>query len=635
MAQERVERRLAAILAADMVGYSRLIGLDEAGTIARQKAHRRELIDPKIAEHGGRIVKTTGDGLLVEFASAVDAVLCAVEVQRAMGTRETQVPEDRRIAYRVGINLGEIVIDGEDILGDGVNVAARLEGLAEPGGIRISDVVFKNVKGKLDLGFADLGPQNVKNIAEPVPTYRVLLDPSDIGKFVADKRGPPPFRRWAAGALVAVLVLAAGGLAIWRPWEPGMEPASSNKAALALPDEPSIAVLPFTNLSGDPEQEYLSDGITESLISRLARLPDLFVIARNSSFTYKGEAVDVRQVGRDLGVRYILEGSVQKAGERLRITAQLVEAATGEHLWADSYDRELQDLFAVQDEITRTVATELAVKLTVGEVARTDFQATDNVEAYELWLRGVETYRLFRKETNARAGELFEKAIELDPQYARAIGYLGWVRLNESRFWWVEDRDRSFRQAEELARRAIAVDADSIVGHNLLSRIYSLQRQYEQAIAQGERVVAIEPSSASGYASLAWTMVLAGRPEEGLVPIRKALRLSPYPPVWYLGVETDINYLTGQYEAAIASGRKVLDRTQVGVQARKAWKMLIASNVELGREAAARAEAEKYLEKDPDFSVQGFAEWARESGYMDQRSQDRYLEALRTAGLPE
>ena len=631
MAQERVERRLAAILAADMVGYSRLIGLDEAGTIARQKAHRRELIDPKIAEHGGRIVKTTGDGLLVEFASAVDAVLCAVEVQRAIGPREAELPEDRRIAYRVGINLGEIVIDGEDILGDGVNVAARLEGLAEPGGIRISDVVFKNVKGKLDLGFADLGPQNVKNIAEPVPTYRVLLDPADTGKLVAAKRRPPTLRRWAAGALAAVLVLAAGWLAIWRPWEP----APTELTALPLPVEPSIAVLPFTNLSGDPEQEYLSDGVTESLITRLARLPDMFVIARDSSFTYKGEAVDVRQVGRELGVRYLLEGSVQKAGEHLRITAQLVEAATGEHIWADSYDRELQDLFAVQDEIARTVATELAVKLTVGEVARTDFQATDNVEAYELWLRGVETYRHFRKETNARAGELFEKAIELDPQYARAIGYLGWVRLNESRFWWVDDRDRSFRQAEELARRAIAVDEDSIVGHNLLSRIYSLQRRYEQAIAQGRRVVAIEPSSASGYASLAWTMVLAGRPEEGLVPISKALRLSPYPPVWYLGVETDINYLTGQYEAAVASGRKVLDRTQVGVQARKAWKMLIASYVELGREAEARTEAEEYLVKDPDFSVQRFAEWTKKSGYMDQSSQDRYIEALRTAGLPE
>ncbi|MDJ0948159.1 MAG: adenylate/guanylate cyclase domain-containing protein [Alphaproteobacteria bacterium] len=636
MAQEPVQRRLAAILAADMVGYSRLIGVDEAGTIARQKAHRAELIDPKIAEHSGRVVKTTGDGLLVEFASAVDAVLCAVEIQRAMGPREAKVPEDRRIAYRVGINLGEIVIDGEDILGDGVNVAARLEGLAEPGGIRISDVVFKNVKGKLDLGFADLGPQKVKNIAEAVPTYRVLIDPADIGKFVAAKRRRPTSPRWAAGAVAAVLVLASGGLAIWRPWELGMEPASREETALPLPDKPSIAVLPFDNLSGDPKQEYLSDGITESLITRLARQPDMFVIARNSSFTYKGKAVKVQQIGRDLGVRYVLEGSVQKAGERIRITAQLVEAATGEHLWADSYDRQLNDLFAVQDEIARKVAVELAVKLTVGEVARSDVQATDNVEAYDLWLRGVEAYRKFKKETNVQAGELFEKAIALDPQYARAIGYLGWVRLNEWRFWWGEDRDRSFRQAEELARRAIAIDEDSIVGHNLLSRIYSFTQRHEPAIAQGHRTVAIEPSSANGYASLAWTMVLAGRPEDGLVFIGKALRLSPYPPVWYRNVEVNISYLTGRYEAAIASARKLLDRTRVGAMARGTWKLSIASYVELGREAEAGAEAKKYLENDPDFSVQEFADvLPRAFGYMDQSSQDRFIDALRTAGLPE
>jgi adenylate cyclase len=433
---------------------------------------------------------------------------------------------------------------------------------------------------------------------------------------------------------VAVIAVAAWDLYL-RPAPSPAEVASGETATLELPDKPSIAVLAFDNLSGDPEQEYLSDGITESLITRLAKQPDMFVIARNSSFTYKGKAVRVQQVGRELGVRYVLEGSVQKAGERIRITAQLIEAATGEHLWADSYDRELQDLFAVQDEITQKVAIELAVQLTVGESARSDFQATDNVEAYEYWLRGVEAYRLFKKETNVQAGELFEKAIELDPQYARAIGWLGWVRLNESRWWWGEDRDRSFRQAEELARRAIAIDENSPGAHSLLARIYSHKGLHEEAIAEGRRTVAIEPSSAPDYSSLAWTMVLAGRPEDGLAPIRKALRLSPYPPIWFRNVETNINYLTGRYEAAIASGRKLLDRTLEGTLARGTWRKLIASYVELGREAEARAEAEKYLEKYPDFSVQEDAEWLRGFIFKDKSWIERYIDALRKAGLPE
>ncbi len=320
---------------------------------------------------------------------------------------------------------------------------------------------------------------------------------------------------------------------------------------------------------------------------------------------------------------------------RLNSSTQLIDATTGAHLWADRYDRELQDLFAVQDEITRKVTIELAVKLTAGEVARSDIQATGNVEAYDHWLRGLEAYRLFKKETNVQAGEWFDMAIELDPQYARAIAYLGWVRLNESRFWWVENRDRSFEQAEELARRAIAIDADSSVGHNLLSRIYSLQRRHQQAIAEGERTVAIEPSSANGYASLAWTMALAGRPKDGLVLIRKALRLSPYPPVWYLNVDGGINYLTGRYEESIASGRKLLERTRSGLQARHAWKWLIASSVGLGRQAEARAEAEEYLEHDPFFSVKEHTEWLEEFVYEDRSWQDLYIEALREAGLPE
>jgi adenylate cyclase len=633
VAGEKVTRKLTTILAADVVGYTRLMRADEEATL-QTLGEYRDVIDALIARHEGRVFSTGGDSVLAEFGSAVEAVRCAISCQEELSSRNAGLAGDRKLIFRIGVNVGDVMIRDGDLFGDGVNVAARLEGLAEAGGVCISGSVFEQIKHKLSLGFEDMGPQEVKNIAEPVSAYRLVPGQVSVAATEGAKSSRVGHWRIPAMAAAVVLIVAAGGLAIWRPWEPAMEP-SSEKTALPLPDKPSIAVLPFTNLSGDPTQDYLSNGITESLITRLARQPDMFVIARNSSFTYKDKAVKVQQVGRDLGVRYVLEGSVQSAGERIRITAQLVEAATGEHLWADGYDRELQDLFAVQDEITRRVIIELAVKLTVGEVARSDVQATDNVEAYDHWLRGVKSYRLFTKETNFQAGELFDTAIELDPEYARAIAYLGWVRLNESRFSWVEDRDRSFEQAEGLARRAIAIDEGSSVGHNLLSRIYSLQRQYEHAISEGERAVAIEPSSANAYASLAWTMALAGRSKNGLVLIRKALRLSPYPPVWYLNVDTGINYLTGRHEEAIASGSKLLERTKLGLQAHNAWKWLIASYVELGREAEARAEAEKYLEYDPFFSVKEHAEWIGGFVYEDQSWQDRYIEALRKAGLPE
>jgi adenylate cyclase len=630
-----MERRLAAIFAADVVGYSHLVEADEEATLRRLKAYR-EIIGQMVAEHRGRVFGSAGDSVVAEFASPVEAVRCAVDIQREIEQRNADLPADQRMQFRIGINLGDVVVEGDDLLGDGINVAARLEGEADAGGICISEGTYAQVKKTLDLGYEFLGKHKVKNIEEPVPVYRVHMDAGAVPRISRAKR-----RQWQRAGLAAVVVVAVAVIAVaaWdlylRPAPPPAEVASGETPALELPDKPSIAVLPFDNLSGDPEQEYLSDGITESLITRLARQPDMFVIARNSSFTYKDKVVKAQEVGRELGVRYVLEGSVQKAGERLRITAQLIKAATGNHLWADSYDRELQDVFALQDEITQKVAVEIRVKLTAGEVARSEFQATGNFEAYDYWLRGVQAYRRFKKETNVRAGELFEKAIELDPQYARAIGYLGWVRLNESRFGWVEDRDRSFKLAKELARRAIATDENSSVGHSLLGRIFSLERQYEDAIAEGKRTVAIEPGSAGAYASLARTMAFAGRPEEGLVLIRKALRLSPYPPVWYHGVECNINYLTGRYEASIASGRKVLERTQEGSLARGAWWRLIASYMELGREAEARAAAEIYLQKDPDFSVDEHAEWLRGSVYKDQSWQDRYIEALRKAGLPE
>ncbi len=364
-----MERRLAAILAADVVGYSRLMEIDEAGTLAALKAHREKLIDPAIAERRGRIVKLMGDGSLVEFASVVDAVACAVAIQEGMSARNEGVPEDRRMAFRIGVHLGDVIVEGDDLYGDGVNVAARLEGLAEPGGVCISQQAYDQVETKLDLAYEDLGEQQVKNIARPVRTYRILLDGEAPPGVQRPKTRGLSATQIIGSAAVVVLVVAGLALAWWQPWKPDVEPASIERMACPLPEKPSIAVLPFDNLSGDPAQEYFADGITESIITTLSKIPNLFVIARNSTFAYKGKPAKIQQVAEELGVRYVLEGSVQRAGDRTRITAQLIDALSGRHLWADHYDRDVGDIFALQDDITQQVMTELEVKLTEGEMA--------------------------------------------------------------------------------------------------------------------------------------------------------------------------------------------------------------------------------------------------------------------------
>jgi len=415
VAPEREERRLAAILAADMVGYSRLMEADEIGTIARQKAHRKELIDPKLGEHNGRIVKTMGDGLLVEFASVIDAVQSAVTIQRAMEEREADVPEDRRIRYRVGINIGDIVIDGDDILGSGVNVAARLEGLAEPGGICIPRKVFHEVRNKLDVGYEFIGEQKVKNIETPVPVYRVLLAPSAVGSVIGERRRSR--HRWRLGAV------AAGGLALavvvvaavwWRPWAPNVEPARLERMAFPLPEKPSIAVLPFENMSGDPEQDYFAEGLTRDLITDLSKVSGLFVIARNSTANYTDSSVNIGQVAEELGVRYILEGSVRHEGDEVRINTQLIDALTGSHQWAERYDGNLGDIFSLQDEIAIKVVSALAVKLKPGESNRLDEKYDLRPETYDLFLNAETLLSTYATDIGhlLKSRELFERVIE-------------------------------------------------------------------------------------------------------------------------------------------------------------------------------------------------------------------------------
>ncbi len=548
MDPQGTRRRLAAILAADMVGYSRLVEADEAGTLAQLKTHRKELIDPKIAGHNGRVVKTTGDGILIEFASVVGAVECAVDIQRGMARRGAEVPEDRRIAFRVGINFGAIVIDGDDILGDGVNIAARLEGLAEPGGICVSSAVHNDVKNKIDIAFEDLGEKKVKNIAEPIRVYRVALEADAAGMAAGTAPARRTPLRWAiAAAAVAAVAGAAVWIYVWNyavrgPAPPG-EVASVAKMAHPLPDKPSIAVLPFTNMSGDAEQEYFADGITEDIITDLSKVSGLFVIARNSTFTYKGRDVRIRQVAEDLGVRFVLEGSVRRVGDKVRINAQLIDATTGGHLWAERYDGSLADVFALQDKVTQKIVAALAVNLTAEERALTAQAETGTPEAHDAFLRGWSHYRRGTPDDFAEAIPQLERAVALDPDYGRAHAALAAV------YWgshakdftsrggvWSERLGLSHAGSLVLARKHLreAMKNPVPLAHQVASGVRSYQGRHAEAVAEAERAIALDANDPVGHEAKAIALIYAGRPSAGAEAIAKAMRLDPHYPPAYL-----------------------------------------------------------------------------------------------------
>jgi TolB-like protein len=485
--KQPVERRLAAILAADVAGYSRLMGADEEGTHERLKAHFSQLVDPKIKEHRGRSVKNTGDGLLAEFSSVVDAVRCAVEVQREMAERNADVPVERRVEFRIGINVGDVIVEEHDIFGDGVNVAARLEALAEPGGICVSRVVRDQVRDKLDYTFEDLGEQQVKNIARPVRVYR--------------------FRDVATGE---------------RPSAP---------IALPLPDKPSIAVLPFANMSGDPEQEYFADGMVEEIITALSRIRWLFVIARNSSFTYKGQAVDVKQVGRELGVRYVLEGSVRKAGGRVRITAQLIESQSGAHLWADRFDGSLEDVFDLQDKVASSVAGVIEPTLQTAEIRRSSERPTSDLTTYDLYLRALPAGMSGEKSGYIEALDLLGRAIERDPHYGPSLSFAAVCHACLYVSGWTDDPEASRREGVERARQALRYGGDDAV--TLGRAAYALGHfgeDIDAAIALIERSLQINPSSAFGWHRSGWLRLWAGQPELAIKHFETALRLNPRDP---------------------------------------------------------------------------------------------------------
>jgi adenylate cyclase len=616
-----------------MVGYSRLMEADETGTIERQKTHRAELIDPKITEHHGRIVKTTGDGLLVEFASVVDAVACAVEIQRAMGEREAGVPEDRRIQYRVGINLGDIVIDEDDIYGDGVNIAARLQELTEPGGVSVSGTAYEHLKAKVEVGYEYLGEQRVKNIEKPVPVYRALLDPEDAGKVVGVRRNV--LRPWVAAAAAAGLValVGAGGLFIWQPWVQREEPARLERMMFPLPDKPSIAVLPFDNLSADTEQAYLADGIAENIIATLSQMPDLFVIARNSSFTYKGKPVKVQEVAESLGVQYILEGSVQRSDETIRITAQLIDAITGHHVWSQRYDRQYEDLFAVLDDVTREVVLALQIELTSVNVSK----GTQNLEAWANATKGFALVQRFTKDENAKARELLEEAVRLDPGFASAWVFLALTHWADARFAWSESREESLAKAEEFGAKAMALDPRLPRSHSLFGLTHVVKRKYDQAIAFMEKAVALDPNdanrmaqlAANRMAQLAYVMTQVGRPVEAGALLEKAMRLNPYYPAWWLTSLGRVHRLTGHYDKSIAVFERAKDRTPGDLSV---LTELLVAYTQAGRQADAEGEAAHILKIRSGATVRKLTKTIM---YKDPKERERILGALRKAGIPE
>ncbi len=635
MNPDQVKRKLAAILSADVKGYSRLMGEDEEWTL-RTLNNYKGLIRNLVGEHRGRVVGSPGDNVLAEFASVVDAVECAVEIQQVLRAKNALLPETRKMDFRIGINLGDVIEEGDSIYGDGVNVAARLEALAEAGGICISESAYHQIENKIPLRYDYLGEHAVKNIARPVKVYRARIEPEGVSSQTAEvkKSGRKSLSRVVLAGIVLVVIAGAASLYLFvlRPSASKMEVASKEKMAFPLPDQPSIAVLPFVNLSGDPKQEFFSDGITEDLITALSKAPRLLVIARNSTFTYKGKPVKVKQVSEELGVRYVLEGSVQKSGDRVRITAQLIDALTGHHLWAERYERDLKDIFALQDEVTTKILTAMRVKLTEGEEAASyekyfRGKGKQGLDCYLKVLEGQSYMQLVSIEDNIKARLIAEEAVAMCPQNPWSYNILGWVHWVDLLLGSSKSPMESFKKAMEMAQKTLAMD-DSIYGaHALLSNLYTYSREYDKAIAEGERAVALEPSGAYAHEFYANSLFWAGRPKEAIPIYQKAIRLNPYgsaTSLWMLGAAYRV---TGSFEEAVLAFKKALLRSPDMFFVHLS---LAATYIEMGREKEARAEAAEVLRINPKFSLDNLA---KTLPFKDRSETDRYIGALRKAGL--
>ena len=626
MSPETYQRKLTAILNADVAGYSRLMGEDEAATIKTLNTYK-EIMTALVQQHHGRVVDFTGDNLLAEFASVVDAVQYAVAMQKELQSRNAELPDSRRMEFRIGINLGDVIEEGDRIYGDGVNIAARLEALADPGGICISKTAFDHIESKLPLGYEYLGNQTVKNIAKPVGAYRVTMEPriSAVGRREKFKRWTSGRRGLALSGAVAVLITVSV-IALWDFFfSPSFEPTSTKRIKHPLSDKPSIAVLPFVNLSSDASEDYFSDGITNDIITDLSKFRDLFVIASNTVFTYKAKPVPVDEVGRQLNVRYILEGSVQKSGERLRVNTQFIDAETAHHLWAERYERELKDLFKVQDEIIEAIVKKLALKIDEIERARAMRKGTKNLEAYDYLLQGRHHYAKYKRSANIKARELFKKALDLDPDYAAAHVELGRTYNLDFDYGWTEFSEETLRRAETLARKALDLDKSNVAAHLLLGDIYYRQLKFDIADVEYQKAIALNPNDVISLKKYGVFMLYSGHPDKAVHLIENSLRFDPQTTPGNLMNLSFAYYLKGRYADAIRNSKQALVKHPDFAGHHIA---LAAAYAQLGRKEDAAQAAEKVRELFPFMPIENFG-----SIFLDPEDRAAIMDGLQKAGL--
>jgi TolB-like protein/class 3 adenylate cyclase len=642
MEQKGFHRKLTAILSADVAGYSRLMQDDEAATVKTLEAYKL-IISDLVKQHRGRVVDSPGDNLLAEFASVVDAVQCAVATQKELQARNTELPENRKMQFRIGVNLGDVIEEESRIYGDGVNIAARLESIADPGGICVSKTAFDQIETKLPFGYEFLGEQTVKNIAKPVGAYRVLMEPR-VTVAGAKAKAPkvPLWRHKTVLASAMIVLVAIIGVGVWNFYlrAPTIEPASKEKMALPLPEKPSIAVLPFNNMSDDPQQEYFSDGISEDIITDLSKISGLIVIARNSSFTYKGKTVNVQQIGQDLGVRYLLEGSVRKAGDQMRINAQLIDASNGQHLWAERYDGKFDDVFALQDKITRKIISALALKLTASEQKAIADKGTDNLQAYDEFLKGWQGYRLLTKEGFAEAKIHLEKAVELDPEFARAYAALAIL------YWKaVQTAAPGLRQGLGVTNHAEldavrtkpqlllknAMKKPTALAHGLMSQFYLYRYLHDEALSEIERAVAMDPNDPELYAWMSTILWFMGKNREAIESAKMGQRLDPNNPAPYLILLGRAYLPDGNLQESLPLLERAI-RLNPELSGSVAFSQSIIYGIQ-NRNEEARTALE-ILNKSRMTPIRGLKDIMLYLPFADPETSDRMAEALIKAGVP-
>jgi adenylate cyclase len=630
MADEGFKRKLTAILSADVEGYSRLMGDDEEATVRTLKSYR-EVLSTLIQQHNGKVLDSPGDNLLAEFVSVVDAVQCAVAAQKEISARNTGLLENRRMQFRIGINLGDVIQEEGRIYGDGVNIAARLEGLAEPGGICVSNNVHEQVKNKLNLEYQFVGKKSAKNIKESIRVYRVLIDSEKVGGVFPGKKKKRK-KRWLLAAASTIFILLIIVVSVY--WKYFHLPApieidSESKMAFNLSEGPSLAVLPFDNMSKDPDQQYFCDGITENIIAVLSHIPKLLVIARNSTFAYKGKPINVQQIGHELGVQYVIEGSIQKSDDRIRITVQLIDAKSGHHMWSERYDRELKDIFKLQDQIAIEIAKAMQIHITEGEIVKTRLENIPDIQTYIKVLKVSEYFRHVTKESNILARKEVEELRALNLEASVIYTLLGFVYVQGVVLGTCESDLICFGKATEAIRKALSLDANNSDAHALAGWIFSMRKEHEKAIAEAKNAIMLNPNNAGAYCGLGFALILSDQPVEAIGALKKAIRLNPIPPAYYFGHLGWAYRISNQYEQAIETYKKCLRRQS---DYSYAYLGLALSYSFLGRDEEARAAIKELLNIHPDFSIENYK---RGAPYKNQAELELAVEALQKAGLPE